>query len=122
MFRYSPNRPEGASQDCEAFVSPTALRLVRIATAWTSFEGSSALLRELAGLAIAPRVERHAEALEREIATVECLAIEPEPCDVPTLCLGLDGTGTPARNTEGEGREDPEQVVRTGPALTMGRA
>ena len=80
------------------FLSPAALRMIGIAAARTSFEGASALLRELAGLALAPKsVERHAEALGREVAGDECRVIEPEPCDAPTLYLGLDGTGVPAR-------------------------
>ena len=98
------------------FVSPAALRMMGIVAARTSFEGSSALLRELAGLAIAPKtVERHAEALGREVAGDECRVIEPEPCDAPTVYLGLDGTGVPARNTEVEGREgkQPDASAKT---------
>ena len=96
--------------------------MIGIAAARTSFEGSSALLRELAGLVVAPKtVERHAEALGREIAGDECRAIEPEPSDAPTLYLGLDGTGVPARKTEVEGprrkaarrqRQDPRGQAR----------
>ena len=90
----------------DSFLSPAALRMIGIAAARTSFEGSSALLRELAGLTVAPKtVERHAEALGREIAGDEVRVIEPEPCDAPTLYLGLDGTGVPARKTEVEGRQ-----------------
>ena len=88
------------------FLSPAALRMVGIAAARTSFEGSSALLRELAGVVVAPKTaERHAEALGREIAGDECRVVEPEPSDAFTLHLGLDGTGVPARKTEVEGRE-----------------
>ena len=77
----------------DTFLSPAALRMIGIAAARTNFEGSSALLHELAGLAVAPKtVERHAEALGRKIADDEGRVIEPEPCDVPTLYLGLDGT------------------------------
>ena len=90
----------------DTFLSPAALRMIGIAAARTSFEGSSALLRELAGLTVAPKtVERHAEALGREIAGDEYRVIEPEPGDAPTLYLGLDGTGVPARKTEVVGRE-----------------
>ena len=79
--------------------------MVGIAAARTSFEGSSALLRELAGLAVASKtVERHAEALGREIGSDECRIIESEPCDASTVYLGLDGTGVPARNTEAQSR------------------
>ena len=100
----------------DTFLSPAALRMIGIAAARTSFEGSSALLRELAGLAIAPKtVERHAEALGREIAGDECRVIEPERCDAATLYLGLDGTGVPARKTEVEGRrgKQPDGSART---------
>ena len=40
---------------------------------------------------------------------------EPEPCDAPTLYLGLDGTGVPARKTEVEGREgkQPDGSAKT---------
>ena len=90
--------------------------MMGIAAARTSFEGSSVLLRKLAGLAVAPKtVERHAEALGREIAGDECRVIEPEPCDAPTLYLGLDGTGVPARKSEVEGREgkQPDGSAKT---------
>ncbi len=100
---FSPRDRTLGMQD--TFLSPAALRMIGVAAARTSFEGSSALLRELAGLAVAPKtVERHAEALGREIAGDECRVIEPEPSDAPTLYLGLDGTGVPARKTEVEGR------------------
>ena len=100
----------------DTFLSPAALRMIGIAAARTSFEGSSALLRELAGLAVAPKtVERHAEALGYEIAGDEVRVIEPEPCDAPTLYLGLDGTGVPARKSEVEGREgkQPDGCAKT---------
>ena len=86
-------------------LSPAALRMLGIAAARTSFAGTSALLRELAGLAIAPKtIERHAEALGREVAGDEYHIIDPEPCEARTLYLGLDGTGVPARKSEVEGR------------------
>ena len=97
-------------------MSLAALRMMGIAAARTSFAGASALLRELAGLTLAPKtVERHAEALGREIAGDECRIIEPEPCDAPTVYLGLDGTGVPARKTEVEGRcgKQPDGSAKT---------
>ena len=100
----------------DTFLSPAALRMIGIAAARTSFEGSSALLHELAGLAVAPKtVERHAEALGREIASDERRVIETERCDAATLYLGLDGTGVPARKTEVEGRcgKQPDGSART---------
>ena len=100
----------------DTFLSPAALRMMGIAAVRTSFAGASALLRELAGLAVAPKtVERHAEALGREVASDECRVIDPEPCDAPTLYLGLDGTGVPARNSEVKGRagKQPDGTAKT---------
>ena len=111
---FSPrDRALGMEHTC---LSPAALRMLGIAAARTSFEGASALLRELAGLTVAPKtVERHAEALGREVASDECGIIDPEPCEAPTLYLGLDGTGVPARNTEVEGRcgKQPDGTAKT---------
>ena len=111
---FSPrDRRLGMEDTC---LSPAALRMLAIAAASTSFESSSALLRELAGLPVAPKtVERHAEALGREVAGDECCVIEPEPSGASTLYLGLDGTGVPARTTEVEGREgkQPDGRART---------
>ena len=111
---FSPrDRALGMEHTC---LSPAALRMLGIAAARTSFAGASALLRELAGLVVAPKtVERHAEALGREVASDECRVIDPEPCDAPTLYLGLDGTGVPARNSEVEGRcgKQPDGTART---------
>ena len=100
----------------DTFLSPAALRMLGIAAARTSFEGSRVLLRELAGLTLAPKtVERHAEALGVEIASDECGVVEPEPSDAATLYLGLDGTGVPVRNTEVEGRcgKQPDGRAKT---------
>ena len=111
---FSPrDRALGIDDTC---LSPAALRMLAITAARTSFAGTSALLRELAGLAVAPKtVERHAEALGREVADDECRVIEPEPCDAPTLYLGLDGTGVPARKGEVEGRggKQPDGSAKT---------
>ena len=90
--------------------------MLGIAAARTRFDGSSARLRELAGLAVSSKtVQRHAEALGREVASDEVRVIEPEPCDAPTLYLGLDGTGVPARKSEVEGREgkQPDGAAQT---------
>ncbi len=89
----------------DTVLSPAAARMVALAAARVSFAGSSDLMRDLAGVAVcAKTVERHAEALGRRIAADEARVVEPEPCDAPTLYLGLDGTGVPARKTEVEGR------------------
>ena len=97
-------------------LSPAALRMVGAAAARTSFGGSSDLLRELAGLRIAPKtVERHAEALGREVAADELAVVEPEPSEAPTLYLGLDGTGVPVRKSGVAGREgrQPDGSAKT---------
>jgi len=97
-------------------LSPAVLRMLGIACASTSFATTSTLLRELAGLALAPKtVERHAETLGREVAADEMRVIDPEPCDTRTLYLGLDGTGVPARPTEVKGREgkSPDATAKT---------
>ena len=111
---FSPrDRALGMEHTC---LSGAALRMVGIAAARTSFAGASALVRELAGLTLAPKtVERHAEALGREVADDECHALDPEPCEVPTLYLGLDGTGVPARNSEVEGHKGkhPDASAKT---------
>ena len=87
-----------------SFLSPAVLRMVGLAASRVSFAGSSDLMRDLAGLAVPPKtVERHAEALGREIAADEASVIEPEPSGASTLYLGLDGTGVPARRSEVEG-------------------
>ena len=50
---FSPrDRALGMDDTC---LSPAALRMMGVVAARTSFEGSSALLRELAGLAVAPK-------------------------------------------------------------------
>ena len=97
-------------------LSPAALRMIAITAASTSFAGASALLRELAGLTVASKtVERHAEALGREVAGDESRIIDPEPSDASTLYLGLDGTGVPVRTGEVEGRcgKQPDGSART---------
>ena len=97
-------------------VSPAALRMTGLAAARLSFAESAALLRELAGLRIDPKsVERHAEALGREVADDERQSVEPEPNHARTLYLGVDGTGVPVRKAETAGREgkQPDGSART---------
>lgn len=88
-----------------ASLSPGALRMTGLAAARLSFAESSAMLRELAGLAVDPKsVERHAEALGEEVAADERRTVEAEPGDARTLYLGVDGTGVPVRKSETAGR------------------
>ena len=87
-------------------LSPAATRMVGKSAAMVSFAESSALLHELAGLAVdAKQVERTAEALGREIACDERAVLEPATPSEPTMYLGMDGTGVPLRSSELLGRK-----------------
>jgi hypothetical protein len=69
--------------------------------ALVSFEESSGLLRELAGVEIgAKQVERAAESLGTEIAREEHERVEKIGEVTPTMYLGMDGTGVPMRREE----------------------
>jgi hypothetical protein len=73
--------------------------------ALASFEESSALLHELAGVEVsAKQVERAAEALGAEIADDERRCVERMGEVAPTMYLGMDGTGVPMRAAEVAGR------------------
>ena len=68
-----------------ASLSPGVRRMVGIAAGEMSFGHASAALRELAGLEVgAKQVERHAEALGRDIARDELEVIDPEPATAKT--------------------------------------
>ncbi len=68
-----------------------------------SFAMTSSMMKELAGLKVAPKmVERIAEALGTE--EDERQRVEVEPPSGPTMYVGMDGTGVPARPSEREGR------------------
>jgi hypothetical protein len=100
-------------------LSPGVLRMVGLVGAMVSFAEGHELLRDLAGVAVPPKhVERAAEALGREIAAEERRLVEPPPADapvVPTLYLGMDGTGVPMRTSELEGRagKQPDGAAKT---------
>lgn len=88
-------------------LTPSVQRMTASAAAVGSFEESSGLLRELAGVEVsAKQVERVAEALGSEIAADECQSVEKTAPPAPTLYLGMDGTGVPMRA--------PELAARTG--------
>jgi hypothetical protein len=71
------------------------------AAALVSFEESSGLLHELAGVEVgAKQVERAAEALGAEIAVDEQQQVEKMGEVAPTMYLGMDGTGVPMRSQE----------------------
>jgi hypothetical protein len=82
-------------------LTPGVLRMTASAAALLSFEESSGLLRELAGVEVSARqVERAAEALGAEIAVDEQQHVERLGERAPTLYLGMDGTGVPMRAAE----------------------
>ena len=82
-------------------LTPGVLRMTASTAALVSFEESSALLRELAGVEIgAKQVERAAESLGAEIARAECERVEKVESPTPTMYLGMDGTGVPMRHQE----------------------
>lgn len=86
-------------------LTPGVLRMTTSAAALVSFEESSGLLRELAGVTVsAKQVERVAEALGAEIAVDERQDVEKASPAAPTLYLGMDGTGVPMRAPEVAGR------------------
>jgi len=80
----------------EAWLSPAVTRMVGAVGAMESYQESSDLLSELAGLDIdAKQVERTAKALGREIEQDEREHVESAP-DVevaPTMYMGMDGSG-----------------------------
>jgi hypothetical protein len=79
-------------------LTPGVLRMTGSTAALVSFEESSALLRELAGVEVgAKQVERAAEALGAEIADYERRCVEKMGEVAPTMYLGMDGTGVPMR-------------------------
>jgi hypothetical protein len=82
-------------------LTPGVLRMTGSAAALVSFEESSALLQELAGVQVSVKqVERAAEALGAEIAADEHRCVEKEGQAAPTMYLGMDGTGVPMRAAE----------------------
>ena len=85
-------------------LSPAVARMNGQAAAMVSFEETHELLRDLAGVAVSTKqVERSAEALGGEIAEDERKVVEPPTVEepvMPTMYLGMDGTGVPMRAAE----------------------
>ena len=97
-------------------LSPATTRMVGLAATSVSFAEASEWLGELAGVAVDPKqVERTAEALGCEVAADERGVVEAAPGAVPTMYLGLDGTGVPVRKSEVEGRrgKQPDGSAKT---------
>jgi hypothetical protein len=86
-------------------LTPGVLRMTGSTAALVSFQESSALLHELAGVGVSvSQVQRAAEALGGEIAADERGCVERMGELAPTMYLGMDGTGVPMRPSEVAGR------------------
>lgn len=97
-------------------LSPFLVRSIGTVASMVSFQESTQLLEELAGLTIDPKqVERTAERLGEEIAGWERKDVCEEAPSATTLYLGLDGTGIPMRAEELKGRQGKQP---DGSALT----
>jgi hypothetical protein len=97
-------------------LTPGVLRMTGSTAALVSFEESSALLHELAGVEVsAKQVERAAEGLGAEIADDERCSVERMGEVAPTMYLGMDGTGVPMRAVEVAGRagKQPDGSAKT---------
>jgi hypothetical protein len=82
-------------------LTPGVLRMTGSAAALLSFEESSTILHDLAGVEVSTKqVERAAEALAAEVAADERQQVERMGDVAPTLYLGMDGTGVPMRKEE----------------------
>jgi uncharacterized protein UPF0236 len=98
--------PRDRALGLESFsLTPGVLRMTGSAAALVSFEESSGLLHELAGVEVsAKQAERAGEALGAEIAVDEHQQVEEMGERAPTMYLGMDGTGVPMRAQEVAGR------------------
>ncbi len=97
-------------------LTPGVLRMTGSTAALVSFQETSALLHELAGVEVsASQVERAAETLGAEIAADERRCVEKMCEAAPTMYLGMDGTGVPMRAAEVAGRtgKQPDGSAKT---------
>lgn len=97
-------------------LTPGVLRMTGSTAALVSFEESSSLLHELAGVEVSiSQVQRAAEALGAEIATDERVCVDRMGEVAPTVYLGMDGTGVPMRPSEVAGRagKQPDGSAKT---------
>ena len=82
-------------------LTPGVLRMTGSAAALVSFQESSSLLHELAGVKVSiSQVQRAAEALGEAIAADERVCVDRMGEIAPTMYLGMDGTGVPMRPAE----------------------
>src|SRR6202051_4221185 len=109
--------PRDRALRLESFsLTPGVLRMTGSTAALVSFEESSALLRELAGVEVSvSQVQRAAETLGAEIAADERVCVERMGEVAPTMYLGMDGTGVPMRPSEVAGRagKQPDGSAKT---------
>lgn len=90
----------------ERSLSPGVTRMTGLAASMASFEDTSCLLSELAGIQIhGKQAERSAEGLGKRIAGDERIHVKAFEPSAPTLYLGIDGTGIPIRSEELTGRK-----------------
>jgi uncharacterized protein UPF0236 len=97
-------------------LTPGVVRMTGSTAALASFEESSTLLHELAGVEVSvSQVQRASEALGAEIAADERACVERMGEVAPTLYLGMDGTGVPMRPSEVTGRagKQPDGSAKT---------
>jgi len=97
-------------------LTPGVLRMTGSTAALVSFEESSALLHELAGVEVSTsQVQRAAEALGSEIAADERAGVEKMGEVAATMYLGMDGTSVPMRPSEVAGRvgKQPDGSAKT---------
>ena len=82
-------------------LTPGVLRMTGSAAALVSFQESSSLLHELAGVKVSiSQVQRAAEALGEAIAADERVCVDRMGEIAPTMYLAMDGTGVPMRPAE----------------------
>ena len=109
--------PRDRTLQLEMFsLTPGVLRMTGSTAALVSFEESSILLHELAGVEVSvSQVERAAEALGVEIAADERVCVERMGAIAQTMYLGMDGTGVPMRPSEVAGRsgKQPDGSAKT---------
>jgi hypothetical protein len=97
-------------------LTPGVLRMTGSTAALVSFEESSTLLHELAGVEVSvSQVQRAAETLGTEIIADERACVERMGEVAPTMYLGMDGTGVPMRPMEVAGRtgKQPDGSAKT---------
>jgi hypothetical protein len=120
--------PRDRALGLESFsLTPGVLRMTASAAALLSFEESSGLLRELAGVEVSTKQgERAGEALGAEMAVDEHQHVEPMGEAAPTMYLGMDGTGVPMRAEEVADRAgkqaDGSAKTREAKLVTIGTA